>query len=34
MKHVFLRVPESCLKLGRTTGCQRRILCLRPYMCV
>ena len=34
IKYVFVRFSESCLKVGRTTGCQRRILCLRPYLCV
>jgi len=33
-KYVFVRVPQSCLKLGRTTGCQPRFRCLRPNLCV
>jgi len=34
VKYVFVRVPESCLKFGWTTGCQQRFLCLRRYLCV
>jgi len=34
MKHVLVRVPESCLKLGWTTDCQPTYLCLRPNLCV
>jgi len=34
IKHVFVRVPESCLKLGWTTDCQPTYLGLRPYLCV
>jgi len=33
-KYVFVRVPESDLKLGRTTGCKSRFRYLRPYLCV
>jgi len=34
IKYVFVRVPENCLKLGWTTGCQRRFRSLRPSLCV
>jgi len=34
IKYVFVRVPESCLKIGWATGCQRRFLCLRRSLCV
>jgi len=34
IKYVFGRVPESRLKLGWTTGCQPRFLCLRRSLCV
>jgi len=33
-KYVFVRVPETCLNVGWTTGCQRRFLCLRRYLCI
>jgi len=28
-KYVFVCVPESCLQLGGTTGCQLISVCLR-----
>jgi len=34
IKYAFVRVPESCLKLGWRTGCQPRFLFLRRYLCV
>jgi len=33
-KYVFVRVPENCLKLGWTTGCQPGFISLRPSLCV
>jgi len=34
IKYVFVRIPESCLKLGWTTDCQPTYICLRPSLCV
>jgi len=31
-KYVLIRVPESCFKLGWTTGCQPRFLFFRCYL--
>jgi len=33
-KYMFVHVPESCLKLGWTTGCERGYLFLRLYLYV
>jgi len=32
-KYVLVRVPESCLKVGWTTGCQSISVCLRHNLC-
>jgi len=34
IKYVYVRVPESCLKLGCKTGFQPTSVCLRCYLCI
>jgi len=34
IKYMLVHVPESCLKLGSTRGCQPRFFFLRRYVYV